>query len=354
MQEPGPIEQISSAQLRVLIVRLGAIGDCLRVLPALARIRRGFPDAEIGWAVEHWVAPLLRGHPQIDHIHILDRRRLAAGPREALAELRRLGAEMRELDYRVAIDFHGRLKSGLVTRASGAARRIGFDARSASEINHLFTNVHVAADNPRESRVERFLRLVEPLGLVTEYHPSELGLWVDPELRARAKAWHKEARRPQVAVFAGTSSHRQGDRWPLEKWQAALRRLGERGVATMVLWGPAELENARTIADGSGPLCRLAPATSLQEMMALLACFRVYVGTNTAALHMAWMQDVPCVVLVGGRPWTIDRPMEPVPSVMLTAGNREPETKLRGEEARRAIEDIAVDDVVDSALALLV
>ncbi|MFN2426243.1 MAG: glycosyltransferase family 9 protein, partial [Candidatus Binatia bacterium] len=95
------------------------------------------------------------------------------------------------------------------------------------------------------------------------------------------------------------------------------------------------------------------PPTSLPEMMALLGCFRLYVGANTAALHMAWMQGVPSVVLAGGRPWRTDRPLEPVPSVMLSAGGIEPDRKLRGEEAQRAVEGIEVDDVVAAARRLL-
>ena len=67
---------------RILVMRLGAIGDCLRVLPAVARIRRERPDAEIGWAVEHWVLPALKGNPLVDRFHVLNRK---ADKAEALA-----------------------------------------------------------------------------------------------------------------------------------------------------------------------------------------------------------------------------------------------------------------------------
>ena len=373
----GSDPRIASPPASVLVVRLGAIGDCLRVLPALARLRRGFPRAEIGWVVDSRTAPLLRDHPSIDRLHVVDARVLKSGPLAALGELRRAGSELRGARYEVAIDFHTRLKSGYLTWASAAPVRIGFDRRSGEEANHLFTNVHVSLQDRYANRVERFLSLLGPLGLDTTWQgwPTdtaplradgtvvpdetvswlhrEAGLSIDAAALARASHWYEAEGRPPLAVFPGTSLHREADRWPAERWSGALRRLGDQGVASMVLWGPAEFEVAKAIAEAAGPRCRLAPPTTLAEMMALLGLFRVYTGSNTAALHMAWMQGVASVVLVGGRPWRIDRPLAPVPSVMLTAGGVEPPRKRRGAAARRAVEGITEEEVVTAVRGLL-
>jgi ADP-heptose:LPS heptosyltransferase len=50
--------------MRVLIVKLGSIGDVVHTLPSLAAIRAAFPDAEISWVVEQRSAEILRGNPQ--------------------------------------------------------------------------------------------------------------------------------------------------------------------------------------------------------------------------------------------------------------------------------------------------
>lgn len=337
---------------RILVVRLGAIGDCLRVLPAVARLRKHYPAAEIGWVVSDLVAPLLEGHPLLDRLHVIRRRAMKSGPASAWTELGRVGAELAARRYDVAIDFHTRLKSGLLTRASRAPLRIGLDRRSGTEANFLFTNRHVSLRDRYENRVTRFLRLLEPLGIPADGGGGDLGLWIPAEATARAEAVHREAGCPAVALFAGTSAHRAADRWPDTRWRELVRCLGDEGVTSMLLWGPGELEAAAAVADAS-PACTLAPPTTLAEMMALLGRFRLYAGSNTAALHMAWMQGVPSVVLVGGRPWRTDRPLAPVPSVMLSAGGVEPERKLRGEAARCAVEGIAVDDVAAAVRELL-
>jgi heptosyltransferase-1 len=128
---------------RILVMRLGAIGDCLRVLPAVARLRKARPDAEIGWAVEHWVLPALKGNPLVDRFHVLDRRELKAGASRALAEIRRFTREVKAHDYEVLLEFHGRLKSGLLSWLSGVPVRIGYARGQESEGNFLFTNVKV-------------------------------------------------------------------------------------------------------------------------------------------------------------------------------------------------------------------
>src|SRR5688572_9679436 len=112
MESPAQRRASETAPRRILIVRLGAIGDCLRVLPSLARLREGFPEAEIGWAVESLTAPLLAGHPAITRLHVLDRRAMRASAWSAWGELRRVGRELADSRYDVAIDFHTRIKSG--------------------------------------------------------------------------------------------------------------------------------------------------------------------------------------------------------------------------------------------------
>src|SRR5205814_10730239 len=62
-------------QMRVLIVLPGALGDVIRALPLLGRLRRGASSATLGWAVEPPSAPVLAGHPWLDRLHVFERPR---------------------------------------------------------------------------------------------------------------------------------------------------------------------------------------------------------------------------------------------------------------------------------------
>jgi heptosyltransferase-1 len=304
---------------RILVVRFGAIGDCLRVLPAVRRLRRDLPKARIGWAVEQWAYPALVGNPNVDRFHVLDRSRLGRGPRRAYTELRRFLGDVRAGGYDVLLDFHGRLKSGLLSGLSGIPRRIGYDRAHASEGNHLFNNVHVGLEDPWENRVLRFLHLLEPLGIDTSYDAGDIGLHVPPEIARAARQWYEDLGRPELAVYPGTSRARAHERWPARKWVDLLRRVGREQVRTVVFWGPAEQSLAESVAAAAGPACRLAPPTTLPEMMAMIGCFRAFVGSDTSAMHMAWMQGVPTGVFAGPKPPRTIAPMAPVPSYVLRA-----------------------------------
>ena len=61
---------------RFLVLRLGAIGDVLRVLPAVRRLRRSVSDAHIGWAIESRAYPVVAGNPIVNRFHVVDRRKL--------------------------------------------------------------------------------------------------------------------------------------------------------------------------------------------------------------------------------------------------------------------------------------
>ena len=303
-----------------LVIRLGAIGDVLRVLPAVRRLRTTFPEATIGWAVEEWAYPILAGNPNIDRFHILNRSKFRNGLGTAVAEIRRMYKEVTACNYDISLDFHGRAKSGVFSYFSGAKLRIGFGFGHSTEANFIFNNCHVKVDDPDKNRVLRFLNLLEPLGGDTSYDPDDHGIYLLPENQEKALSLYHELGSPSLAVYPG-SSKRQATyhRWPPEKWVELLKRVGSQGISSVVFWGPDERELAQGIVEKAGSNCSLAPSTSLVEMMALLKYFSVFIGSNTAAMHMAWMQGVPTAVFVGPATPRRDAPHPPYPSVVLQA-----------------------------------
>lgn len=336
-----------------LVVRLGALGDALRVCPAVRRLRRERPNARIAWAVEDWVHPLLAPCRDVDRFHILRRGELKAGPVRALSEWRRFLGEVRGEKYHVALDFHARFKSGIVTRFSGAPWRLGYPAGQDTEMNRLFTNVKVRLADNDESRVLRALHLLEPLGISADYDPNDLGLPIDPAAAAKAEAWYAESGRPEVAAFPGSSQHQAGyNRWPQEKWVALLKRLCAEGLRTVLFWGPAEETYTKAIAAEAGAGCAPGPKTTLPEVMAMLGQFRAFIGSNTAAMHMAWMQGVPTAFFCGPPEPRTHAPLPPVPGRALRA-----DAQVRPGVSKRlqpeVVAAVPVDEAFEAVMSLL-
>jgi len=112
---------------RILVVRLGAMGDVIAALPAVASLKHSIPHSRITWVIEPRWAPLLEGNPYVDAIVQLNRRSLTS-VRGAWRDLRS-GAR-----FDLAVDFQGLIKSALVAAAARPERIIGFGAPHVREV----------------------------------------------------------------------------------------------------------------------------------------------------------------------------------------------------------------------------
>src|SRR5664280_3424894 len=110
---------------RILVVRLGAMGDIVHTLPAVAWLKQSHPDWQLTWLVEPRWAPLLEENPYVDRVVLLRRQSFAG-----LVETRR---ELREAPYDFAVDFQGLLKSAMAGSAAHPDRFFGFHQSQVRE-----------------------------------------------------------------------------------------------------------------------------------------------------------------------------------------------------------------------------
>src|SRR5579863_9729304 len=187
----------SAAPKRVLIILLGAIGDVVRALPLLGRMRRAWPQAHIAWAVEPKSMPIIEGHPWIDQLMVYDRRH---APWSFVPFL----LEVRAGHFDLVVDLQRHLKSGVVGVVSGARDRIGFAATNTKEFNHRFTTRQVEPQPSMRLKLMQYQAFADALGAPPA--PIEFGLRLPEPEDARARAAVARARRPLLGVILGSSS----------------------------------------------------------------------------------------------------------------------------------------------------
>src|ERR671910_29014 len=121
--------------MRILIVKLGSIGDIIHTLPSVAAIRGAMPHAEISWVVERRSSEILRDNPILDHLIEVDTKALRRGlmSGETLRAPRQQLRRLRASAFDLAIDFQGLLKSASIARLSGARRVLGFSRDALRE-----------------------------------------------------------------------------------------------------------------------------------------------------------------------------------------------------------------------------
>jgi len=292
-----------SAADRVLLVRLGAVGDVLRALPAVRRIRGTFPGLHLAWIVEDLSRPLVDGHPDVDTVIPFPRREMRAFDRPGafLATLRGLRSRLRETDFTAAIDLQSTFKSGAVALLSGAPRRIGFAPGHCRELSFLFSNEWTPLSSPWLNRVDRNLEMAAALG--ARDGAADAVLPEEPEEGRAAAALLEDlvpGGGPAVVFSPGVSRRQSWKAWP--GWHyGRLAGLLHRslGIRPILAWGPGEEDLARSIARAAGPSAVLAPPTGLRLLAALLRRSTLFVGADTGPMHLAWVTGCRVVALFG-------------------------------------------------------
>jgi heptosyltransferase-1 len=304
------------------VVRLGAVGDVVRTLPAASALRAAYPGSHLAWLVERASASLLRAQPWLDEViefpreelrDALRRGRLLAAARTA----RRFARGLRRRGFELVVDFHAILKSGALAAASGAPVRASYARPYARELSWLFANARAALWPPRASRFDRNDALVRFLGVSA---PAALQpLHVDAERLRRIERELGGGPAP-VAIHPGTSDSTPHKRWNAAGYAAVARALRAGGVASVVTVGPAR--DDRAFADAvvaqSGGAAALAPATpSLADLAALFARSRLYVGSDTGPMHVASLVGTPVLQLLGPTDPVENAPWPGTPSLTL-------------------------------------
>jgi len=273
--------------MTVLIVRLGALGDIVHAIPAVAALRRAYPGARIDWLVD------LRHRAIVDLVDGVDR--VVAVDSRSLAGWTHAVRELRAVRYDVAIDLQGLLKSAVLARASGAGKVIGFSIFHLREkaARPFYSEV---GDGDEAHVVRQNLRLLAAVGVndrAMAFPLKEIASPAVPALRA------------QIGAAARFALINAGAAWPNKRWPAA--RFGELaaflreacGLVPVVLWGPGEEPLADEVVAASGGAAVKAPPTGIADVVALAREAALFVSGDTGPLHLAVAAGAPIVSIFG-------------------------------------------------------
>jgi len=254
---------------RILIVRLGAMGDVIHALPGAASLKHSFPRSSLTWVIRPRWLPLLEGNPFVDEVIPLER--TAAGIRTAWCTLR-----ARRFD--LAVDFQGLVQSALVAAASRADRIVGLHRSQAWErwaslfySNEVLTSsVHV---------VDRNLELAAAAG-------ASSILRAFPLPQGSAEASLPEEKFVLASPLAGWGSKQ----WPVGHYEELAQRLD----MPLVVNGPpdaaAELRKIRGAHIHLSGIRGLIHATRRAHAV---------VGVDSGPMHLAAALSKPGVAIFG-------------------------------------------------------
>ncbi len=287
--------------MRILIVKLGAIGDVVHTLPALAALRRALPEAHLAWVIERGgAAKLLQNNPALDELIEVDTR----GWRNNLFDpasrqaIKTSLAKIRGFD--LTLDFQGLIKSGMIAWLSRAPRRIGFDKNALREPASAYLLTERVSVNDDDHIIKKNLQLVRHLGysIAGAY---QFPLYLAPEDERFAE--QELARRNGAVAIINPGGGWPTKLWSVEGFAAIADRLWEaHGWRSVVTYGPDEEALANSVIRHSRSGAVETLATTLKQFFALARHTKLFIGGDTGPLHLAAAAGTPIVGIYGPTP----------------------------------------------------
>ena len=295
--------------MKILVIRLSAIGDVVHTLPAVHLLKKYLPGCRITWLVEEAAADLIAGYEGIDAVIVskrtswlraLRRGNFLAAYTEAAAFLRRL----RRDEYDLVLDFQGLLKSSLLAGLARGKRKIGF--AHAREGAAFFYTEHVPAPDFNDHAITRHMGLLRYLG-------------IKDDAVVFSRLWGEREEQSVQRLLGGHEAHTGSPliivhpcaAWPTKCWDAgrvaavcdSLRKTCD---ARIVFAGSAAEQThvSSIIASMAEPAISLVGRTTLRELACLLARSSLMVAMDSGPMHLACAVGMPVVALFGPTaPW---------------------------------------------------
>lgn len=258
----------------MLVIRLGALGDIVHTLPAVASLKHSFPGWHLTWAVEPQWAPLLEGNPFVDDVLVLHR--------DSPASLRESWHRLRAAPYEFAVDFQGLIKSALVASCARAERIFGFHHSQLRERTAaLFYSNKVATRAVH--KVDQNLDLAAAAGAA-----SALRLFPLPPGRPESALPGGDF------VLASPLAGWPAKQWPIEYYGALAARIRREFGMPLVLDGPASalplFSHAKEAVPHTSSVAGLIYATRRASAV---------IGVDSGPLHIAAALGKPGVAIYG-------------------------------------------------------
>ncbi|MCX6538655.1 MAG: glycosyltransferase family 9 protein [Acidobacteria bacterium] len=322
----------------VLIVRLGALGDLVHALPAVAALRDAWPESRIDWLVDARYRALL------DFVPVVNRVIVIGSPGASLGGVVR---SLRREHYDTAIDLQGLIKSAALARLSGAREVVGFATPLLREwAARLFYTTQADSDAGGHV-IAKNVGLLRVLGVT----PTS---WTFP-LTVPSSA--------VVNAVRGVLGIGQDDRfavlnpgagwpnkqWPPERFGRVARHLSEQeGWPSVVLWGPGEGRLAEAVVAASDGAAHVAPPTGLGDVLALARAAALVVGGDTGPLQLAAALGTPTVGIFGPTNPARNGPWSQADVTLSRFEQCECHHKRRCRRSQPCLQDIGVDEVIDA------
>jgi lipopolysaccharide heptosyltransferase II len=331
---------------RILVIKIGALGDAVLAIPSFEALRKKFPGAKISCLAGKEVREVFARCPYIDELIVCDLKGKDRGWRGMWA----LSQKLMRIRFDAVVDLQNNRKSHQLAYATFAPQRYGYDNRKLG----FLLNHRIADGKEPIDPVRHQFRVLNMMGIV--YREEPLKLWPAPEDQRFADKFLEEfwlGRERLIGINIGASVRWPSKRWPARSFARLCDRLAKKDYRVLLTGSKEDASFAQDVLREvkTKPICAVAQ-TTLMQLACLVRKCDVYITGDSAPLHVAAAMQVPVVALFG--PTDPKRHAPAMAHSVVLQKDCPPCYKRRCRRKRHAcMEDITVEEVAAAAERLL-
>lgn len=288
------VYQEALARKHIMVIKLGALGDLILVVPSLRALRATYPTAIITLVVDSKLTPLMELCPYVDNVISVNRAK-----KNSLRRFWRLVKKLRKLYCDISVDFQNTKWTHALAFFADVRRRYGY---TRGICGHLLTN-GIPFQKDTLAPIDHQARILNLFGISTV--KDTLELWVSDEDRASvakmlADTWIAPSQR-LVGFVLNASCAWKTKNWPLDYFIELAARLEKDLQVRVVLLGDDSNTQVaeQFLLRADTETINLVGKTSLREMVALVDRLNCLVSGDTAPIHVASAMKTPTVAFFG-------------------------------------------------------
>ena len=292
---------LSSAYKNILIIRQGALGDVVNILPLIKLLRDAFPDSKLTGLTADLTSKLLQSDLCLDDVVTFNRTK---APHRLLPMM----LDLKSRHFDLVIDFQGSNCTKWLAWATGAPIRIG------SKKPPFYTH-QIKFDLRKHQTCDIFRLFLSPLGLDKQEIFPRFPSLVDGIASARQLLDKHQVISPYLVFNPGHSPAWATKSWPDEHWVELGRYFVQQDFSIVVSGGPDDSDLANRISTRIGVgAFNLAGVTNLFELAGIMKLSTGVISTDSGPMHVAAMSGAKVVALFG--------PTHPVTSAPFGVGHK--------------------------------
>ena len=267
--------------MKILIIKLGALGDVINTIPAVIRLKHHF-KCKIHWLCAPLSYPIIEEHPSVDKTILFDKNKKTG--------LFKAAMEIRGERYDLAIDFQRTIKSGFFCLMSDSRVKLGFDKRRCKEFTWMYPFTRIPPSDPEKHMVDQYLDFADYLGAaktgvqwqITRHEFTRIEL-------------------PENYVVLNIGATKKANLWQPEKFaELAILLHKKKGLVSVLTGGSADIPMGGMIkAIAGGAVMDLTGKTSLHELTEIISRAGAVVSCDTGPMHLAVALGIKTIALFG-------------------------------------------------------